>query len=43
MWYPEMALRDQEVGDFPAYEYAPAPVPVLAPAPTPITCSSPVK
>ena len=42
MWYPEIALRAQEVGDFLAYEYAPDPVPVLAPASTHITCSSPV-
>ena len=43
--YPEMALRAQEAGDFPATGIAPtsSPVPVLAPAPIPTTDSAPVK
>ena len=43
MWYPEMALRTEEAGDFPAPAYASAPVLMLAPAPTPTTASAPVK
>ena len=43
MWYPEMALRAREVGDFPTPASAPAPVPVLAPAPTPTNAFAPVK